>query len=988
MPSDVAVRDLERILSRFPRSTIAGALQVVDVVNDTTITVAYVSPRGVVPNFSQAGASQYVGALVEWMTGPLCGLKPPQSEPVTLDLATVVERPQVVVPDTPPNINDYGRVTNQIASITSTGTPIVTTLTFVDAMPVLPNAGDQFLVYQPPQPTVKVGNAQVNIAGSVDAIITQADVNLPVTGSVEISAGTVDATITQATIDLPVTGRVEISAGTVDAHITQATINLPVTGNVEITNTIDANIAQASIDLPITGSIEISAGQVDANITQATINLPITGSLAIANAFIDLPITGNVHVSSGEVNTTVIASQVDLPITGTIEISAGTVDATIQNAYIPVSGNVNITGGVIDANITQATIDLPITGNVSINAGTVDANITNAYLPVSGNVNITGGVIDANITQATIDLPITGNVEISAGTVDANITNAYLPVSGNVNITGGVIDANITQATIDLPVTGKLEISAGTVNATITDSSINLPVTGAVTITEGTIVETNITKATVNIPVTGTMEISAGTVDANITNAYLPVSGNVNITGGVIDANITKATIDLPITGNVEITAGNIDANITNAYLPVSGNVTITSGVIDATITHAAIDLPITGNVEISAGTVDANITNAYIPISGAVQVTAGTVDANITNAYLPVSGNVNITGGSLDAHITEATINVPITGEVVIAAGTVDANISNATLDTNSTVINEQLKTSQGYALVSPAFTIAQSSTSTVQGDVAVFANKAQIVLTSDVDVGIISANDYTYNITLQPQTVFPDGTSVNTSAQWQFNDLTTIADTTTNSALLSSLALGYNMASVNNFYVGITPTTATAATDTVTLYMVVNGQSTEIADQNVNLAVYTPNDIALAVGYQNANAEPVAVTTATPMPVTPYELNTDETGFTQVRRHNFFTSVASVAGSATLGFTGFPMSRVYGLWLTAGGNAGGILRVEFSGGAWAAYVMTPNSNTWYSSRFHTERGYMTVSGYPKVVQLYGASTATVYYDLKIEYE
>ena len=896
MPSDVAVRDLERILSRFPRSTIAGALQVVDVVNDTTITVAYVSPRGVVPNFSQAGASQYVGALVEWMTGPLCGLKPPQSEPVTLDLATVVERPQVVVPDTPPNINDYGRVTNQIASITSTGTPIVTTLTFVDAMPVLPNAGDQFLVYQPPQPTVKVGNAQVNIAGSVDAIITQADVNLPVTGSVEISAGTVDATITQATIDLPVTGRVEISAGTVDAHITQATINLPVTGNVEITNTIDANIAQASIDLPITGSIEISAGQVDANITQATINLPITGSLAIANAFIDLPITGNVHVSSGEVNTTVIASQVDLPITGTIEISAGTVDATIQNAYIP----------------------------------------------VSGNVNVTGGRIDATISRATIDLPITGNVEITAGNIDANITNAYLPVSGNVNITGGVIDANITQATIDLPVTGKLEISAGTVNATITDSSINLPVTGAVTITEGTIVETNITKATVNIPVTGTMEISAGTVDANITNAYLPVSGNVNITGGVIDANITKATIDLPITGNVEI----------------------------------------------SAGTVDANITNAYIPISGSVQVSAGTIDATIQNAYLPVSGNVNVTGGTLDAHITEATINVPITGSIEIAAGTVDATIQNASLDTNSTVINEQIKTSQGYALVSDPFTVAQSSTSTVQGNVPVFKNKNQIVLTSDVDVGIISANNYTYNVTLQPQTVFPDGTSVNTSDQWAFNDLTTIQDTTTNSALISSLLLGYNMASVNNFYVGLTPTTATAATDTVTLYMVVNGQSTEIADQNVNLAVYTPNDIALAVGYQNANAEPVAVTTATPLPVTPYELDESGTDFIQVRRHKVFTSVSSVSGGGTIAFTGFPMSRIYGLWFTAGGNAGGITRIEMSGGAWAAYVMTPNNNTWYSSRFHTERGYMTVSGYPKVVQLYGASTATVYYDLKIEYE
>ncbi len=65
--------------------------------------------------------------------------------------------------------------------------------------------------------------------------------------------------------------------------------------------------------------------------------------------------------------------------------------------------------------------------------------------------------------------------------------------------------------------------------------------------------------------------------------------------------------------------------------------------------------------------------------------------------------------------------------------------------------------------------------------------------------------------------------------------------------------------------------------------------------------------------------------------------------------------------------------MLRVYGLWLSAGGNAGGSVRIEFSVRAVGTYVMTPNSNTWYSSRFQIERGYMTVSGYPKVVNYMG---------------
>ncbi len=355
MPSDVSVRDLEKIFSRFPRQTIAGTLQVAGFVNESTITVEYVSPRGVVPNFSQAGATQYIGALVEWVTGPLSGLNPPQSQVTTLDLTTVLERPSVVTPSTAPNTNGQGRVTSQIRALSSTGTPIVTTMQFVDTLPCAPNVGDQFIVYQPPQPTIKVSSGTINIAGPVDTVITQANINLPVTGSVEISAGTVDAQITNATIDLPITGTVAIAAGVIDANITKATI-----------------------DLPITGSVEISAGTLDANITNAY--LPVSGSIQINNAYI--------------------------PVSGSVEISAGTVDATIKNAYLPVSGNVTITGGTLDAHITEAAIDLPITGSVAIAAGTVDANITNATIDVAGSVGTDigegftrlggGGVVFAN----------------------------------------------------------------------------------------------------------------------------------------------------------------------------------------------------------------------------------------------------------------------------------------------------------------------------------------------------------------------------------------------------------------------------------------------------------------------------------------------------------------------------------------------------------------------------------------------------------------
>ena len=81
--------------------------------------------------------------------------------------------------------------------------------------------------------------------------------------------------------------------------------------------------------------------------------------------------------------------------------------------------------------------------------------------------------------------------------------------------------------------------------------------------------------------------------------------------------------------------------------------------------------------------------------------------------------------------------------------------------------------------------------------------------------------------------------------------------------------------------------------------------------------------------------------------------------------------------------------MSKIYGIWFSAGGNAGGVTRVVLSSGPWIAQVQTPNNNQWSVSNFHSEQAPMVVSsGYIQIEQLYGTTTDTVYYDLKVEYD
>ena len=168
--------------------------------------------------------------------------------------------------------------------------------------------------------------------------------------------------------------------------------------------------------------------------------------------------------------------------------------------------------------------------------------------------------------------------------------------------------------------------------------------------------------------------------------------------------------------------------------------------------------------------------------------------------------------------------------------------------------------------------------------------------------------------------------------------------------------------------------------------------------SNYGVSLIGSAPGDAPLPTQLYTLNTstspyESIPISNSNPLPVSPTEtvaVDVQNEISLNPSTHSFFTSVSTVSGGATVTpDSGITMSKIYGIWFSAGGDAGGITRVVLSSGPWLAQVQTPNNNQWSVSNFHSEQAPMGVStGYIQIVQLYGNSADTVYYDLKVEYD
>ena len=253
--------DLERALSRY--GPLTDVWQVVEAVSATEITVALVQPGGVVPQLGPSLAAQYANALCVFTTGALSGV---------------------------PAGNGNGRFGTTVASVTTSGSPAVTTVTLRDAMPATPNAGDQLVV---------IRNLGINSA--LDVTVTSGTVNADIQGDV---TATIDTSGGPVAISGDVTATIDTSGGPV-----------AISGDVTATIAAGQSIAVDSVS----GTVAVDAASAG--------GLPVTTG------------SGGLSVDVANIVDIQAASGVTIPISGDV---TATIDTSGGPVEVAVSGSVNV----------------------------------------------------------------------------------------------------------------------------------------------------------------------------------------------------------------------------------------------------------------------------------------------------------------------------------------------------------------------------------------------------------------------------------------------------------------------------------------------------------------------------------------------------------------------------------------------------------------------------------------------------------------------
>ena len=428
-------------------------------------------------------------------------------------------------------------------------------------------------------------------------------------------------------------------------------------------------------------------------------------------------------------------------------------------------------------------------------------------------------------------------------------------------------------------------------------------------------------------------------------------------------------------------------------------------------ITGSDVTIPI-------SGTVNANINAGQsIGINGDVPVTAS------DSSGLPVttgSGGLSVTvNNTVDMSITSSTVTLPVS----VGDATLNTSITSSTVTLDNNITNASITTNMGYA---NSGTISVVSGSGVANIPIVPGTENEVYDVLGGKFFLASPGGNLYNITI---TAMQLSTNNFFSMDTNVNDLTSIGTGNTDT---SGAAVPFYFSQpqpCNALQFSLSAVAGTGITETVTIHQFIDGNAVRSpnislgddfysflqapigsgsSNYGVSLIGSAPGDAPLPTQLYTLDTstspyESLPISNANPLPVAVGNTPTVDIGNTPTvnigntptvtinpNGHSLFTSVSTVSGGATVTpDSGITMSKIYGVWFSAGGNAGGVTRVVLSSGPWIAQVQTPNNNQWSVSNFHSEQAPMAVStGYIQIVQLYGTTTDTVYYDLKVEYD
>ncbi|HVI47043.1 MAG TPA: hypothetical protein VM802_19355 [Chitinophaga sp.] len=465
---------------------------------------------------------------------------------------------------------------------------------------------------------------------------------------------------------------------------------------------------------------------------------------------------------------------------GTVSTAWST--AANWTAGIPTSSVDAIIG---DANFTGAFAP-NINSSSSCRALTVGAG-TNVTLTISKNLTVAGNLVIASgstISQKGVTLTVKGNWT-NAGTYTTSSSNAKVTFAGTTQAIGGSASTSFRKLTIGVGSVTTLNVNmsvAGTltVSGTFIPVDIATPVVisgaGAISVLDGGSMHVNASTMTGNYALTGAVSLSAGsivnyssslvsqTVRNTLTYSTLRISGSgVKTAGGNLNAlNSTTANA-----GHIEVLAGTLDLStftanrgttVAGGALTVSNGATLKiGGTSSFPLNYGTVSLSLTSTVEY-AGTNQSVAAQTYGNLTlssgsgAAVKVlpaTTFTVAGNLSSAIgsgtsvsytaaadMTVSGNVNIgastTFGGGSYNITAAgnwvnngtfvgsTGTVTMTGGGASISGSGTHNFNNFTAAaTNITAAAGSTITLTGNLSTSPpgTFTLLSGGTLTMSG-------------------------------------------------------------------------------------------------------------------------------------------------------------------------------------------------------------------------------------------------------------------------------
>jgi hypothetical protein len=610
-------------------------------------------------------------------------------------------------------------------------------------------------------------------------------------GSVTLASGTglADASGVTFGIDGTTQNGLLTGVGTIAANLSLAT------GSNSIGSTITA---KGGGKLDLTGSV--SSGLILAIDTGATNTLKIDGTATAASA-INSSSNGSIQTSLNSTSTLEIGASGNLTINaaqiiagGTLQLDSGssltdTSGITVSSGSVTGAGtlaaDLTATGGTIQASNGTLDVTGTLTGGSALSfvsggtlkvSGSSSTNTANAFtlaagtlevssnLTISGAQSVTGGTLQLDSGSTLTD---TSGITVSSGTFTGQGTAAAdLTGSGTgvIKASGGVLDVTgtltggsalqfVSGGTLQVSGSGTNTANAFTLGAGTLEVSSNLTISGAQSITGGTLqLDSGSTLTdTSGISVSSGTFTGQGTVAADLTGSG---TGVIKASGGVLD-----------VTGT--LTGGSSLRFISGGKLQVSGSGTNTANAftLGAGTLEVSSNLTISGLQTVAGGTLQLDsgsttltdmsglkVSSGTLTGQGTVNVGTGTLTGSGTGVIIASGGVLNlsgtggkVTGGSSLQVADGSVLKISATGSNTSNAITLDTSnktlevASNLTISGLQTVAGGTIQLDSGATLTDTSGITVSSGTLTGQGT----------VIASIADNATIDVSGGTLNIT-----------------------------------------------------------------------------------------------------------------------------------------------------------------------------------------------------------------------------------------------